>query len=202
MASIKLTKEMRRSIREKVIQRRFAEVEKVLVDEAVSLCSGIVQGLEIIGDYPEGWFKKRDKFCISVDGIPGRLDEKFEHGASSHRLVKKSYYWEVRLQKSIPVPFSVSDGYPTVARDSVLWPMFEDLQRRIDAFLDEREEAEAKTGAILAKFSTVKSLLDTWPELEPFVPAAAAALPPALPIYEMNKLLGLPVEGRGPATDE
>ena len=197
MASIKLTKEMRRSIRDKVIERRFAETEKALREEAVSLCSGVALGLEIKGDWPKGWFKERDKFCISVEGLNSRLDEVFMHGASVHRL-QQNHYWEIRLKEAIPVPYRESDGYPKVARDSAVWPLFEDLQQRIDAFFEERDEAREKMTAILAKFSTTKSLLDAWPELEPFVPKEAAPLPPALPIYEMNKLLGLPVEGRDP----
>ena len=202
MANIKLTKEMRRSIRDKVIERRFHMTEIELLEEAVDLCSGVALGLEIKGDWPKGWFKERGKFCINVDGLAGRLDERFEHGASTHRLKKECWYWEVRLKKGIPVPYKDSDGYPKVARDSALWPMFEDLQQRIDAFFEERDEAEAKVAAILTKFSTTKSLLDAWPELEPFVLKEAAPLPPALPIYEMNKMLGLPVEGRDPVGNE
>ena len=197
MASIKLTKEMRVSIRDKVIERRFAETEKALLEEAVSLCSGVALGLEIKGDWPKGWFKERGKFCVSVEGLNGRLDEVFMHGASVHRL-QQNHYWEIRLKEAIPVPYREAGGYPKVVRDSALWPLFEDLQQRIDDFFEERNDAEAKLAAILGKFSTTKSLLDAWPELEPFVPQEAAPLPPALPIYEMNKLLGLPVEGRGP----
>lgn len=201
MASIKLTKEMRGYIRDKVIERRFLMTEIELLEETVNLCSGVALGLEIKGDWPKGWFKERDKFSISVDGIPGRLDEVFMHGASSHRL-KKGPCWEVRLKNEIPVPYRESGGYQKVARDSALWPMFEDLQQRIDAFLEERNEAKEKMDAIMAKFSTVKSLLDAWPEMAPFVPKEVAPLPPSLPIYEMNKMLGLPVEGREPASNE
>ena len=202
MASIKLTKEMRVSIRDKVIERRFAETEKALLEEAVSLCSGVALGLEIKGDWPDGWFHKKDKFNIDVAGLGGHLDERFMHGQSVHQLAAKSWCWGVRLPEAIRVPYSASERNTPVARDSALWPLFEDLHQRIDAFFEERSDAMAKTDAILAKFSTVKSLLDAWPELEPFVPKEAAPLPPALPIYEMNKMLGLPVEGRGPVSDE
>lgn len=201
MANIKLTKEMRRSLCDQVIGRRFAEMERSLLEEAIKLCSGFASGLEVKGDWPKGWFKERDKFFISVAGVPGRLDEAFTHGASLHSL-RKTHSWEIRLKKPIRVTYWESEGYPKVPRESVLWTEFEDLQQRIDAFFEEKNEAAAKTAAILARFSTTKALLDAWPELEPFVPVVAAALPPALPIYEMNKLLGLPVEGREPATDE
>lgn len=194
MASVKLTKDMRKSILDKVIERRFSETEKALLDEAVALCTEFVSGLEIKGEWPEGWFRKMGKFHIKVAGITGKLGEKYEHGASLPFLRKESWCWEVRLKKAIQVAFRYSDGYPEIGRNHELWPVFEYLRGRIDTFFEERDEARSKTAAILARFSTVKSLLDTWPEMEPFVPTVAAALPPALPIYEMNKMLGLPVD--------
>lgn len=65
---------------------------------------------------------------------------------------------------------------------------------RMRAFNNEFTEAERKLTGILSSYTTVGKLLDAWPEMLPFVPAAPEpkqAL--VLPTAELNTMFGLPV---------
>lgn len=201
MANLKLTKEIRRGICEAILNHRFDAARAVLLEDAVRFCREHAVKYQIVGDYPEGWFQKRDKFYLQVEDLPGRLDETWVHGGSKHKLLR-GYNWAFRLSEKVRVPYEYSGEVLVVHRGDPSWPGFEALYQRINAHLDERDETRSKLAAILLRFGSAKSLLDAWPELEPFVPKVEEPHLPALPIYEMNKFLGLPVEGREPVTEQ
>lgn len=70
-----------------------------------------------------------------------------------------------------------------------------DIDHDSKAVNDEHASLLASLWAVLDSVSTDKKLYEVWPEAKAFVPAAERAASvnlPALPISELNKLIGLP----------
>lgn len=68
-----------------------------------------------------------------------------------------------------------------------------------DALKAEKSKAKSSAEAALNSCTTVKKLIEVWPEVEPFVKDFATTSQSralALPIKELNKSLGLPPEGK------
>lgn len=85
----------------------------------------------------------------------------------------------------------VAKGYPASSHLTMKYIKFASKR---NALRDERNQAEATAREILYGVSTVEKLLKTWPECKPFVESVTPVpkpLPPALPIPEINAMLGL-----------
>lgn len=83
----------------------------------------------------------------------------------------------------------------TLKADSKFMETLNAIDRDADAIKAEREHLDLSLWATLNSVTTDKKLYEIWPEAVAFVPAAEqAASPnlPALPIAELNKLIGLP----------
>lgn len=88
-------------------------------------------------------------------------------------------------------------GYHTMTADNPLVQQYWDLigeQEDADA---ERDNISAQVRATVDKFGTIKRLLDAWPEAKELLPAEAPQAKsqlPAVPVADLNKLVGLPSE--------
>lgn len=84
-----------------------------------------------------------------------------------------------------------------LAADDPLTVLFNRLDDEKRALSKQREEVKVNVYAALNSVSTVKRLLEVWPESKELLPddidAARAALP-ALKVGDLNKLIGLPTE--------
>lgn len=200
MATQKLNKEIRRIIVRAAVEHRFAEEEKALIEEGTKLLKETALAAQIEGEYPSGWFKKTDSIQIYIPSIDLPLETRWIHGEAITKL-EKTWRPIAYLGRSILLPYEHRD-YVTVPRPSETWDKYENLDKRIRTLLELREETRKKMSCIINRFGTVSALLSSWPELEPFIPKSEEAQLPALPIYEMNKMLGLPVEGREPVSNE
>lgn len=71
---------------------------------------------------------------------------------------------------------------------------FKKFQDDCSAFAKDVQSAIQITRATLAKFSSVEKLLEAWPDVESFLPKEPenAANLPAIPVGDLNKMLGLP----------
>lgn len=65
--------------------------------------------------------------------------------------------------------------------------------QEVEKFNSKKEEIEGQVLAVVNSCTTVKKLLEVWPEGEQFIPAkqAIAAKPPAIETDALNKLLGV-----------
>lgn len=84
-----------------------------------------------------------------------------------------------------------------LAADDPLTVEFHRLDDEKRALIQQREEVNVNVYAALNSVSTVKRLLEAWPESKELLPAnldAARATPPALKVGDLNKLIGLPTE--------
>ena len=81
--------------------------------------------------------------------------------------------------------------------NSLIAQRFFRLSDHWDTLIKEEAQAESTTQGILESVSTVEKLLEAWPECRPFVEGIAPVpkpLPPALPIPEINAMLGLKLD--------
>ncbi len=88
-----------------------------------------------------------------------------------------------------------SHGDVILAADDSLTEKLYAIDHDAKALKDETEQLTLSLWAVLNSVSTDKRLIEVWPEAVAFIPAAErAATPnlPALPIAELNKLIGLP----------
>ncbi|HEJ8008046.1 TPA: hypothetical protein SMI33_002729 [Serratia marcescens] len=84
-----------------------------------------------------------------------------------------------------------------LAADDPLTVEFHRLDDKKRALGQQREEVKVNVYAALNSVSTVKRLLEAWPESKELLPAnldAARAALPALRVGDLNKLIGLPTE--------
>lgn len=90
-----------------------------------------------------------------------------------------------------PTPYchKLMAGHPLVQ-------LFLDIEAQSKALDAEREQLEAQVRAALGSFTTVNKLLAAWPEAAELLPEYSPAKPkatlPAVPVADLNKLIGLP----------
>ena len=179
-----------------LIKHKFGPMEAALVDEYKVIAQGIIDCLVTLplpDSTPEGWFARRDSFSISGPDRSGFMRYSYMHGKMVYS-VKNGSYWNYVLERSIPVAYNHADGYIHLPAGCEFIDMLEGLGQKCRAFLEEKENALAIAKRTIAKFSTAKSLIKAWPEIEPFVPVSAtgSSMLPAIPVAEMNKLFKLP----------
>ena len=101
------------------------------------------------------------------------------------------------------VHVSLNDSKPARCRshvitaDNPLAQQFYDLEAEEKALDDERATLSAQVRGALSKFTTVKRLLDAWPEAKELLPDRLPEAKPTLPAVrteELNALIGLPSE--------
>lgn len=86
----------------------------------------------------------------------------------------------------------------TITADNPLAQQFHDLQAEQRAATAERDRIEGTVRGALLGFTTVKKLLEAWPEAAELLPDDSPDKPkttlPAVPVADLNAMLGLPSE--------
>ena len=178
-----------------LLKYKFGAIQDEITKEFVALGSVLVEQVKIkdADQYPREWFARRDSFKFSTPGDnAGYIEYNHHHGQTVYKI-KKRWAWNYLHYTDVALPYCHRDGDIRLGADSKFTPMLEDLGARCIAYLEQREEAEAIARRTISKFSTAKSLVKAWPEIEPFVPVSAVSSGnlPALQVDEMNKIFGL-----------
>lgn len=83
---------------------------------------------------------------------------------------------------------------------TIEWERLSGVKRDIDSLA---ESVEANVRGMLSQFTTVKKLLEVWPEARELLPAEKGAAPsinlPAIQVSNLNALIGLPSDQHGEA---
>lgn len=201
MASTRLTHAMRESAVKAAMAHRFDKEEAALCADAhafgLRAWDFLMQGqAEKLAALPAHWFPSNSSEHIDFSALrsPFRIgwDEKDKHTIKLE-LGLRSWGWPVIFGKDIPIPYCLYRSTPKIKNDCPLWSEAEALAQRADKFISDMHETQAKLSGTLNAFTTVEKLVAAWPEIAPFLPSKAApAEVPALPVVELNKLLGLP----------
>ncbi|MBS0859610.1 Nmad5 family putative nucleotide modification protein [Providencia rettgeri] len=81
--------------------------------------------------------------------------------------------------------------------DHELSKRFEKLKQKENKLAEKETEIETTTRAILSSVTTIKRLIEIWPESKELIPAdisKSSATLPALQVEDLNKLIGLPTD--------
>lgn len=179
MSSIRLTNDLRNRIAKAVLEHRFGPEEKELEQDRERLGKLVYDLLydgatqNAMDGLPEGW-------------LPTQSDDNvYFAGQWAH----------VEFGEPLRFTYKDSRNFPKFAADSPATKLFEDIEARKHKLREARSETAAKVNGLLCEATTMKKLLEIWPEVEPFIPPSTTPVYlPAVPRDEVNALLGLPTK--------
>lgn len=206
--TVRLTKDLRSQIAKEVMRDRFMEVEEHLWDAHANLArkiwSNTVGKMNFhlptgervaIQSIPKGWLPQDKK-----------IKAKF-----GDEVVSVSFdgdFWSWGMQRTNYVNRdSIWMSFPETKKDSVV-KIFEpetqeakeyfQLSGRLKDYMEDIKRVKKEVNVILSSVTTMKQLLESWPEVQPYIenldlPKPGASLP-AVRVEELNKMLGLPKE--------
>ena len=180
----KLTIEMRRTIRERALKHAFGKRESDLIDARLVIGDAIYDHLvddatrKALAKVPSDFIHKSTSNYVRIAGHDCQVP------FPTPRPVKRGAF------------LGVIDGSHDLAQD------WNSVESDLKAVREERRLATAKIAGVLDSVTTLKRLRDVWPECEPFLHGLERTAPslPAVPVGDLNKLLGLPVDNQ-PATE-
>lgn len=190
----RLNNTKRGEILEAVITARFGEefnkINKQYADFANKVYEDhFKKDLKKMESLPNGWLEKSQYIygqlgttsyaCLTFSGLHRR-------GIGCNGFFKNKEDCVYRVFKNKGNTFNYEQTHEFVTE-------FDDLNNYLERFDEEVSKAQIKTMAVLNKHQTVKKLLETWPEIKPFIPKEDAPVQlPAIPVDELNKILQLP----------
>lgn len=171
MEHIRLTSFIRDGIMENVAKQFEPERKKLAQQElefAVRLYREIYPDWRKMARAPKGWLHTYTGFEVRVDG-------------------QRRYY---RLENEVPMPAEEPvRNMPAALKEEAFT-----LELRKEKFMERLSEARRQTRAVIHSVTTLKKLLEVWPECKKLLPKelkepTTTAL--AIPIPQLNSMLGL-----------
>lgn len=215
MATARLTKNIREALLKKLMRRAFQERAQAMVDRCSAFALRVYEDamerhLPTVRSVPPGWLPSDNDVKVQIAGdvvrlcfngsmgngsIPGDFREAGAEEAKVPGSVKGSFN---RPEMPYPAKFKgqvlkVYDASDLLALDHV------QLTRDLEDLQAEMRAAKRSASVALDSVTTVKKLIEVWPEVEEFakhylVDGERKAVLPAIPRAELNKALGLPPE--------
>ena len=177
---MRLTRQIRKVIREGVIKFKFADREKDL--SAASQAHGMAcydrlftpEERKLIDSLPGGW-------------VPSSIRGKFAFGG------RQSVVWFGDYRRVTKKMNDTSQALLTLAADDPLSVEFQRLENLKDDLRLERRRLEADLTAVLESVHTDTALLKLWPEAARWIPSTPARVHglPAVIIDDLNAKIGL-----------
>lgn len=203
----RLTRPIRDAITKKLLHRAFKDRAQAVVDRQADFARRVYEDalkphLAAIAAVPAGWLPTDDDIKVSFGSEYTQLD--FGNGLSYsiHHTLRACGAERIsdkggnRLELPFPSKFKgqcmkVYDASHPLAEE------FRNLQVEQEALVAEVEKAQRTMKATLESVTTVKKLIDVWPEVEEFARpylynGERKAILPAIPRAELNAALGLP----------
>lgn len=197
--SAKLTNYMREQIAEAVVRHRFNDPALAIVTRRAALAAKVYDDLYSPADQkkmaglPTGWLPEDNDISVQF-GSGGNYTQIAFSGAAYGtiaRVLAEPLDRTMRRVASAHVrgcAKSYEPTHPFVAE-------YEALKADTAALVAEIETAERQAKAAIASASTVRRLIDMWPEIEPFTKDYQDERRPnlpALPTEQLNALFKLP----------
>lgn len=200
MATVKLTKDIRRAICSRVLKHRFLPVVEELIQDQASYADRVYKDvypkvtLGKMKALPSGWLGSNGSISVRF-GEDNSHFARLEYngmtdllGHHLHGLVKdRDAVKKLQLAKYKGV---VAKIYPVQHTFSIQW---ESLKFRREMLEDEYTTAIRSVNVALSKVHTIRALIKEWPEVEPFVQSFEPTQLPVVPRETLNELLDLPV---------
>lgn len=207
MATTRLTQPIREAIMKKLLHRAFLDRAQAVVDRQADFARRVYEDalkphLTSIAAVPAGWLPTDDDIKVSFGTDYTQLDFGSGLSYSVHATLRacgaKALTGPGGNRVELPFPskfrgqcLKVYDHKHPLAEE------FRDLQVEQEALVAEVEKAQRTMKATLESVTTVKKLIEVWPEVEEFAKhylesGERKAILPAIPRAELNKALGLP----------
>lgn len=181
METVRINTYMKETVVRRLMNHAFEERKKALQAEWYALGDAVYKDL-----YPEEVLTKMK--AMPAEFLPMDDDVRVSFGGDFTRV----YFGENRLL-----------SYGHLSNAARVYDSKHPLSVRHDAYhkakdqlTEEERKAESSAKAILDSVTTLKKLIETWPEVEPFVEdfkqTATGRYLPALPVQDLNARLGLP----------
>lgn len=194
----RLTNDLREKIANDILRHRFNEQVDALIADRAALAEAIYNDIyrkaerEKMDALPNGWLPEETNIGVQFVaryenfefnghfyGKLGALRTKREDDRVSRR---------VQFRHRVGCAKVYEEGHKLAVHHA-------ELDARWSAMKAEYEAASRQTMAALASVSTIKRLIEVWPEVAPFV-AKYDEQPcnlPSVPTDKLNEMLGLPV---------
>lgn len=206
MASTRLTTHIRDSLMNSLLKRAFKKKGEDLIKRCADYAQRLYRdamgsNLAQIAALPEGWFQTDDDIKVQLGAEIKQI--RFTGTLANWSLpdiFRNAAITELTDQKWQRFPSKWEDSvvkqYPG---DHALVEEFQRLDGEWNELNNEMERAKKVAMAAMNSVSTVKKLIDVWPEVEEFAKhyledGERKAILPAIPRDQLNTLLNLPPE--------
>lgn len=197
--STRLTKDIREAIARSVMKHRYEATVKALVEEKAAFGMKVYEDLyskanrEKMNALPEGWLPSSDNVTVQFGASYDRV---YFNGYTHGKIVSVVSSEDKRKECSLRLwgkhergcakvydathPLAVA-RFNLDAKERDLKTQFDETRRQVDAALN--------------AVTTIKKLIEVWPEIAPFAADFENEKPqlPALPTSKLNAILDLPV---------
>jgi Nucleotide modification associated domain 5 len=99
--------------------------------------------------------------------------------------------YDIEVPKAVPFRGNVSAGYLSI-KDQTLYLAYKVIEAERDAVNEKKTELRDSIRRTVYSTTSLKKLIEVWPEVESFLPASLVApkpMLPALPVAELNAAL-------------
>lgn len=196
--STRLNIDNRNAIIRDALAHRFSADVKSLIDERATFASAVYDDIckkadrLKMAELPEGWLIETDNIAVQFGGdfvrvnFAGKLYGDLVRATDYSRDDKRRV-----LAKHANGCAKIYDATHKLASEH------QRLRSKETDIKNAYKTASQSMMTALNRVSTVKKLIETWPEIAPFASRHDTGKPslPALPTEQLNKLLDLPVEG-------
>lgn len=211
MGAVRLTKHIREDILARVLNHAFQEraqnmldAERAFVEEVWNAIYSEAERARM-AELPSGWLPEDDDFKVSFDGEVQGLYFRTGLDHSLPHWVKKTYGGGT-VEINVPDHGKCDRRMPSAAaRGNVLKVLTGEIVKRFSNLQEARAQLEKQYADVyrtaentLSSVSTVKKLIEVWPEIEAFAShwldedSDAKAILPDIPRARLNEQLHLP----------
>ena len=174
--SVKLTNDIREKIMENIAKATFKDRRAALQLQKNSVVGEVISAL--IGSTNLSLMKQ-----LPPEYFYNQFDFRF-YSAGSVGLVS------ISVSEPIRVPAVYQYGTIELPATSGFWKKLRAVSAAQKALYDDEEALVEKARSLLMAVTTVKALLESWPEVEPFLPEIAAKKElPAIRVDEINAMI-------------
>jgi hypothetical protein len=192
---MKLTNDIRGAILRALLAHRFQAEYDAIARETAAFARRVYDyrfgaDLKVMAGLPEGWLLEVDAIPCAFDGRSARLNFSGEHGA----------YAAIKRPDPVLLPVTCASTrahrFVSLAHDHELTRDFNAVSAKWMAFKQSFSAAQRQADTALSAASTIKRLVDVWPEVEPFARKYVTTKPqlPAIPTDALNATFRLPPE--------
>ena len=194
--STRLTNDIREAITKAALAHRFADDVKALIDAKAEFATSVWEDLykkadrQKMAELPEGWLPEPEHIAVQFGQGFARV---YFNGYTYGQIAQATDY---RREDTKRVMSKHKGGCAKVYEAShPLSTKHAEIEAKERDLREAYELAKRQTGAALSSVTTIKRLIETWPEIAPFAERYETEKPslPALPTQQLNKILDLPV---------